>query len=285
MLKDYYQLTKPGIIYGNALSAVAGFFLASQGHVNFLLLAAMLAGISLVIASGCVFNNYIDRNIDRKMGRTKNRPLVTGAISGRSAIFFAVALGIGGMCILARYTNLLTAGTALAGLFVYVVLYGLGKRGSVYGTIVGSVSGAVPLLVGFCAVNNGLGIEAVILFIIMCLWQMPHFYAIAIYRFDDYAAAQLPVLPVVRGIRVAKLHIVCYIVAFIIAEIALSIFGFAGYTYLAVSIVMGLLWLRLAVQGFRPTVNNTLWARKVFLFSLVTLTTFCVVISVNALVP
>ncbi len=233
MFKAYYQLTKPGIIYGNAITTVAGFFLASKGHFNLGLFLAALIGISLVIASGCVFNNYIDKDLDATMERTKNRALVTGAISVRGAIVFGAILGLLGLATLGLLTNTLTAEIALLGLFFYVVLYSLAKRRSVYGTIVGSISGAVPPVVGYCAVTGRFDLGALILFLILVFWQMPHFYAIAIFRQQDYTAAGLPVLPVVKGLRTTKIHILFYILAFTIAAAALYIFKFAGIAVLS----------------------------------------------------
>ena len=140
------------------------------------------------MASACVFNNYIDRQVDKKMERTKNRALVTGLISGRNAILFATLLGLIGNLILFLYTNLLTVFVAGLGFFVYVVLYSLWKCRTIYGTAIGSIAGAVPPVVGYCAVSNHFDAGALILFAMMVLWQMPHFFAIALLHFDDYAA-------------------------------------------------------------------------------------------------
>ncbi len=149
MIKNFYSLTKPGIVYGNLVTAIGGFFLGSRGVViNYFTLLATLLGIALIIACGCVFNNYIDRDIDGLMKRTQNRVLVKELISGKTAIIYAVILGALGLILLLWQTNLLTVSVALVGLFVYVVLYSLlFKRNSIHGTIIGSISGAVPVLV------------------------------------------------------------------------------------------------------------------------------------------
>src|SRR3989442_676200 len=148
-MRNYYQLTKPGLVYGNAVAVIAGFALASRGNFNFTLFLETLIGISLVMASGCVFNNYIDRDIDAVMERTKDRALVIGAVSGRGTLVYGTLLGALGFLALALWTNLLTVIVALTGFFFYVVLYTiLSKRRSVYGTVIGSVSGAVPPVVG-----------------------------------------------------------------------------------------------------------------------------------------
>jgi protoheme IX farnesyltransferase len=284
LLKAYYRLAKPGIVYGNAITAAGGFFLASKRHIDIGLLLATLVGLSLIIGSACVFNNYIDRDIDKKMARTKQRALVSGAISGRNGLIYASLLGLVGAVILGLFANWLALGIALAGWFAYVVLYGIGKRHTVHGTVIGSISGAVPPVVGYTAVTNHLDGGALLLFIILVCWQMPHFYAIAIYRAKDYAAAHIPVLPLVKGVRNTKLQMMGYILAFTAAAIALSVFGYAGYTYLVVMILLGLAWLRLALQGFKTKDDNA-WARKLFRFSLIVTLVFSLMISITAWLP
>ncbi len=282
-VQAYYRLTKPGIVYGNALSAIGGFFLASQAHLDGRLFAAMLVGICFVIASGCVVNNYIDRGIDAKMKRTKKRSLVTGEISARAALLYATALGIIGIVSLLQ-TNLLTVGVALFGWFFYVAVYGYWKRRSSLGTVVGSISGAVPLVVGYVAVTNQLDIGALLLFVILALWQMPHFYAISIYRSPEYSAAHIPVLPLVRGKKTTKVYIMIYIVAFIIASAALTAVGVTGVTYLFIMMIVGAVWLWRGLKGFRAQ-DDDQWARSMFGFSLIVLITFCASISLSPWLP
>ncbi len=281
LFKTYFSLTKPGIIFGNLITATAGFFLASKGHVNLGLLLVTLSGTSLGIASACVFNNYIDRDIDRKMTRTKNRVLVKRLVPVPNALIFGVVLGLLGFLILVLYINLLTVAIGFIGAFFYVVMYSIWKRRSIYGTLVGSVSGATPIVVGYTAVTNQFDLGAIILFMILVLWQMPHFYAIAIFRLKDYTAASLPVLPVVKGIYITKIHMLFYISAFIIAASMLTILGYTGYIYLIVVILAGFTWLSLCIKGFK-TNNDTLWARKMFKLSLMIITLLCIAMSVDA---
>ncbi len=203
--RDYLALTKPGIIGGNAISVLGGFFLAARGEIDPWLLMATLAGLSLVIASGCAYNNVIDRDIDAVMERTRSRPLVQGRLSVAETLRFATLLGVAGFGLLAAFTNAVTVGLAAFGFAIYVGAYSLWlKRSSEYGTLVGSLSGAMPPVVGYCAVTGQFDGGALTLLVIFCLWQMPHSYAIAIFRFKDYEAARIPVLPVVRGIGTAK---------------------------------------------------------------------------------
>lgn len=163
-LKHFIQITKPGIIFGNVLSVAGGFFLASKGHVDLAIFLAAMIGTSLVVASGCVFNNCIDRDIDIKMERTKNRVLVQGLISLKLALLFATVLGVAGVVLLYKVANPLAALFAVIGFVIYVGLYSLYlKRKSVHGTLVGSLSGAMPPVIGYVAVTNSFDMAALVL--------------------------------------------------------------------------------------------------------------------------
>lgn len=282
MFKQYLQVTKPGIIFGNLISVIGGFLLASKGTIDYPQFIATLLGVSLVVASGCVFNNYIDRDIDRIMERTKNRPLVKGPIDPKISLIYASALGIAGMLLLLVAANALAMLLAVIGFIVYVGIYSLYmKRKSVYGTLIGSLSGAAPPVIGYCAVTNEFDAGALILLLIFSLWQMPHSYAIAIFRFKDYKAANIPVLPVIKGISVAKTHIFLYILAFMVATLMLTISGYAGYKYLVVGAAVSLWWLGMAISGFKTENDDRVWARKLFIFSIVAITSLSVMMSVD----
>lgn len=281
MMKQYLQVTKPGIIFGNLISVVGGFLLASKGDIDYPLFIATLLGVSLVVASGCVFNNYIDRDIDSVMERTKNRPLVRGLIDPKTSLVYASVLGIAGMVLLLVAANVVAMLIAVVGFVVYVGVYSLYmKRKSVYGTLVGSLSGAAPPVIGYCAVTGQFDTGALILLLIFSLWQMPHSYAIAIFRFKDYQAANIPVLPVIKGISVAKNHIILYIIAFMFATLMLAISGYAGYKYLIVAAAVSVWWLGMALSGYKTT-NDRVWARKLFVFSIVAITSLSVMMSVD----
>ncbi|AKH65733.1 MULTISPECIES: heme o synthase [Photorhabdus] len=281
MIKQYLQVTKPGIIFGNLISVIGGFLLASKGVIDYPLFISTLLGVSLVVASGCVFNNYIDRDIDRIMERTKNRVLVKGLIDPKISLIYALILGIAGMVLLYVAANALAMQLAIIGFVVYVGVYSLYmKRKSVYGTLIGSLSGAAPPVIGYCAVTGQFDTGALILLLIFSLWQMPHSYAIAIFRFKDYQAANIPVLPVIKGISVAKNHIILYILAFMIATLMLAISGYAGYKYLIVAVAVSIWWLGMALSGYK-TANDRVWARKLFVFSIVAITSLSVMMSVD----
>lgn len=286
MIKQYLQVTKPGIIFGNLISVIGGFLLASRGSIDYPLFCVALIGVSLVVASGCVFNNVIDRDIDCKMERTRNRVLVKGLIPIKISLVYATVLGIAGLALLYFGANPLAMWLAVMGFVVYVGIYSLYmKRNSVYGTLIGSLSGAAPPVIGYCAVTGQFDAGALILLAIFSLWQMPHSYAIAIFRFNDYQKANIPVLPVVKGIAVAKNHITLYIIAFMAATLMLSIGGYAGYKYLVVAAAVSLWWLGMAISGYKTTNNDLVWARKLFVFSIVAITALSVMMSVDFISP
>lgn len=279
MIKTYYSLTKPGIIGGNVVTAIGGFFLASKIFSLSLLLLTLL-GLSLIIASACVFNNYMDRDIDKLMTRTKNRALAQDIIPKRNALLFGASLVLIGTLVLAIFTNLLTVLVALSGFVIYVLLYSPLKYRSSYGTLIGSIAGGVPPLVGYFAAGGHFDMGALLIGGSVVLWQMPHFYAIALYRLADYKAASIPVLPLVKGIHTTKVHMLIYTVAFLVTTVSLTLFGYTGYIYLGVITVLDAIWIWLCTKGFTCS-NDTLWARKVFIFSLIIITALCLLIAVN----
>lgn len=283
LIKRLISLTKPGIIFGNLITVAAGFFLGCRGgHIHYGLLLLALLGSTLIIASGCVFNNYIDRDIDRLMERTKNRVLALGLVPPYRALFYAIILGCLGTLILV-HINHLTASIAIIGLFFYVVVYSLWcKRGSIYGTLIGTISGSTPPVIGYCAATNHLDLGALILFLILSTWQMPHSYAIGIYRMQDYKAANIRLLPIVKGIATTKWHMLGYIVLFIIATLLLPIFHYTGMIYFIVALILGIGWLQLAIRGFY-TKNDVIWAKKMFGFSIICITVLSITMSLNAI--
>lgn len=283
LVKDYYYLVKPGIIRGNLLTAVAGFLLAAQHQIAVGRLLVTLLGLALIIAAACVSNNILDRHLDKKMARTAKRPLVNGRISVRAASVYALVLLTSGSLLLGAKVNLLALSFALSGYVAYVAVYGYYKRHSTLGTAVGSISGAVPPVVGYVAVSNRIDAAAIILFLILVCWQMPHFFAIAIYRLKDYTSAGLPVLPVKKGLTTTKIQCLIYILGYGIASLTLSFAGYTGIIYAITMSLVCLLWLALAVQGFQ-TKNTETWARKLFFFSLVTITVQCILIGSNSLI-
>jgi protoheme IX farnesyltransferase len=190
--RSYYRLMKPGIIYGNALMFAAGFFLASAHGIDWPLFLESLAGLSLVIGSACVFNNIADRAMDAKMERTKKRAIPSGKISTRAALMYGVALFAFGSALLYYFSTIAALVSALIGFAVYVFFYTPLKPRTRYALFVGAVAGAMPPVAGYTAVTNAFDLWALGLFAALFVWQLPHFISIAVYRFEDYSMAGVP---------------------------------------------------------------------------------------------
>lgn len=266
------------------MTGAAGFMFVTGSRVNFIRLIAFLTGNALVIACGCIVNNIIDRDIDSKMERTQKRPLVTGKINVTSAAVFAVICLIAGTILLWKYTNLLTLLIGYWALFFYVVVYGYAKRTTSYGTEVGSLPGAASILAGYTAVTAHIDMTGIILFLSLVFWQMPHFFAIAIFRAKEYAAAKIPVLPLTKGLGATKLRMLGYTIVFAGTSLALYFTGYASKTYAVVMAVTSAYWLILGVRGLN-TPHPVKWARKMFSVSLLVLLVFCLVLVLDSWLP
>jgi protoheme IX farnesyltransferase len=281
----YYQLTKPGVLFGNALSAFAGFLLASRGDIDLWLFIWLSIGTTLTIASACALNNYLDQDIDSKMERTKKRADLLKTVGPRNAVIFAVILGVLGFVLLAAFTNWLVVAVEIVGYIDYVVLYGMwSKRRSVHGTLVGSISGAAPILAGYVAVTGTIDLGAALVFLILFVWQMPEFYSISIYRRKEYAAAGVPVISVVKGVRQTILQIFVYTILFVIFSLALGLTGYASVTYTTIMAFVGAYWLALGLKGFKAK-DPDAWARRMFKFAINSLLIFCALIMIDAWLP
>lgn len=268
MIRTYYELTKPGIIYGNILNASAGFFLAAQNMANPFLLVATLMGLSLVVGSACVLNNILDADIDAKMARTKKRALAAGSISKEDARNFALALLFLGSAVLALFTTMFALAAALLGFLIYIGPYTYAKRRTPFAAHIGSIAGAMPPVVGYAAFTPMFNTELYALFLIYALWQLPHFFAIGIYRSEEYKAAGIPVLPLTHGMLTTKFQILIYVVAFAIAVLSLPYMALTGPVYIFIMSLASVVWIVLALNGFSAQ-DDTKWARTMFRYSLV----------------
>lgn len=288
-INTYYQLTKPGVLYGNVLTGVAGFLLGAGYFSRFdlSLFIATIGGMTLVIASACVLNNVLDQDIDRIMERTKSRGVASGEVNSLPATIFSLILLILGISILRLWVNWLVVVVGIAGFIVYVWLYGaLSKRKSIHGTAVGSISGAAPILAGYLAVSDHVDAAAILLFLILFFWQFPEFYSIAIYRRKEYAKAKVPIMSVVKGVKITKIQIFIYTIAYVTCTLLLSIFGYTGLIYFAVMAVSGFYFIRLGYKGLytKPKADDA-WARKMFHFSLKSLLLLCAMLAVGGILP
>lgn len=277
----YVSLVKPGIVGGNLVSVAGGFLLASRGLVDVGLMVATLIGVALVVAGGCVVNNVIDRDIDARMARTAGRPMVTGAVGVPTAMTYGTALAGSGLLLLALTAGPLAATVAAFGLVIYVGPYSLWfKRRSPVSVLVGSLAGATPPVIGYCAVTGRLDSAAVILFLMFVLWQIPHSDAIAVLRGKDYAAAGVPTYPFRHGIAATRQRMLVSIGAFGAASVALPFAGFTGLAYLCTAVACGGYWLHVAASG--PTAgDDRRWAKRIFFASLACLLALCLLMAVD----
>ncbi|MGE6378268.1 heme o synthase [Peribacillus muralis] len=267
--KDFLALIKVGIVNSNIITAFTGVWLALHfSGLSFLsnldVVFYTLAGSALIMAGSCSFNNYYDRDIDHLMERTKNRPTVTGKVQPSKVLALSFGLIAAGLILLAL-TNMTTALLGAFGVFAYVVLYTMVfKRRFVSNTIIGSISGAVPPLIGWAAVDPNLDTIAWVLFAIMFLWQPPHFYALAMRRVEEYRAAGVPMLPVVKGFKAAKRSIMLWIICLMFIPFFLIPLGIP-LVILAALLSTG--WLILGINGYRKK-DDVKWATSMFVYSL-----------------
>ncbi|WP_404354842.1 heme o synthase [Cytobacillus firmus] len=265
---------KTGIIKSNLIPMFAGLTLALYTY-DFGLLEKLpeillaFIGSSLVMGAAGAFNNLYDRDIDSIMKRTQSRPTVTGEIKPKQVLWLASLMSVFGILALA-FTTPLAGLLGFLGLFFYVVPYTMwSKRRTIYNTEIGSISGAMPPLIGWAAIHPDITHPAILgLFIITIIWQMPHFYAIAIRKHDEYKAANVPMLPVVKGVRRTYIQTNVYLVVLIGISFLL---GSLSTGLMLVALLLGIAWLALSVYGYKR-MDPEKWARSLFIFSLVHMT-------------
>lgn len=265
--KTWYQLTKPGIIYGNAVHFIAGFFLSYQlgGTLVFGLLG--LVGTSMLIASACVANNYIDRDIDAHMKRTKKRAIVDGQISGYAALLFAAILAVLAITVLAWAQQWLVALLGAIAYIVYVWVYTYAKRSTIHSTLIGTVPGAIPIAAGYVVNPEFSGLVAVLLFSLLVAWQMPHFYAISLYRRTEYKAAKLPVAGVVSHPAEVGKQMLDWGALYAALTVGLILADGIGILAGLILLVLAISWVWRIWNG-RARKYSDSWARSVFGHSL-----------------
>jgi protoheme IX farnesyltransferase len=238
--KAYFLLTKPRIIELLLVTTVPAMFIAARGVPSPWLMAATLFGGALSAASANVLNCYLDRDIDALMRRTARRPLPAHRVEPADALRFGLVLGVAGFVWLWAVVNLLSAALATAAILFYVFVYTIGlKRRSTQNIVIGGAAGAVPVLVGWSAVTGRVGLPALVLFAIIFYWTPPHFWALSLRFADDYAAAGVPMLPVVRGARETSTQILYYTVLLFAVTLLLGPAGGMGALYLAAAVALG----------------------------------------------
>jgi heme o synthase len=248
-LADYWDLTKPGITFLVVVTALAAYYIATNGSPGFIPLAGALFGIACISGGGGALNHYIERKPDRLMNRTRNRPLPSGRVQPFEALVLGASLSFTGIVYLAIAVNTLTAALGALTLFGYIGIYTPLKRVSPHSTIIGAFPGAMPPVLGWTAAAGSVSLEALTLFAIVFFWQMPHFLGIAWMYRKDYERGGFPMLPVVEpGGQSTTRMIVLYCLGLLPVSLFPTALGIAGYAYFTVALVCGLAFLYFAVR-------------------------------------
>ena len=251
VLKNYLELTKPKVVLMMLITAIVGMLLASKTLPSIYLVIISMTGIGFCASSAATINQIIDRNIDANMTRTSNRPLPQGDITTFNASLFAFALMIAGTVILVSQVNTLTAVLTVASLIGYAFIYTVFlKRATPQNIVIGGLAGAAPPLLGWTSVTNSIDPNALLLVLIIFVWTPPHFWALAIYRKDDYARESIPMLPVTHGVRFTKLQIILYTVLLLLVSLLPYIVLMSGNIYLFSALGLGLFYLYSSIKMY-----------------------------------
>jgi len=265
--RDYLELTKPRVVALIMLTAVVGTLLATPGFPPLDALVLGNLGIALAAAAAAAVNHVLDARIDARMARTRRRPLPSGHLTQAQAMRFALALALLSMALLVAFVNVLTAELTFCSLIAYAVVYTVWlKRATPQNIVIGGAAGAAPPVLGWVAVTNHVDPHALLLFMIIFAWTPPHFWALAIARRNDYANAEIPMLPVTHGVELTRLHVLLYTVILCMVTLLPFMTGMSGLPYLAVALVLNtrFLWQALALKfSARPELPM-----RVFRFSI-----------------
>jgi protoheme IX farnesyltransferase len=279
---DYVELTKPRIALVVLVTTFAGMWLAAGPTLALPLVMATLIGTWLASASAGVLNNYIDRDIDKLMSRTAHRATAAERVEPQQVLYVGLALAGAAFLLLMLTSNLLAAALAMATIYFYVVVYTMWlKRRTDFCTEIGGIAGAMPPIIGWAAVTGEVGLPALLLFLIMFIWQPPHFWVLALLREDEYRNAGIPMLPVTSGSFVTKAKMLVYTAALLPATMTLFIVGSAGPYYFTISTLAGLVYLLLTVDFARRPLNRKN-ALNLFFFSIAYLLLVFTVIFVDS---
>jgi heme o synthase len=283
LLADLVSLTKPRITAMVVITMLGGMWLATRSggpQRSVLTLSLAMLGTVLVVSGANTLNMYIERESDRFMARTKNRPLPSGRMAPEVALWFGLAISAVAIPLLTFAVNALTGLLAAFALVSYVLVYTPLKRTTTLSLLIGAAPGAIPPLLGWTSVTGHTEWPGVLLFGILFLWQIPHFLAIATFRREDYRRAGLKILPVERGDRVTRHHIVAYLVALVAVTVLLVPFGVGGSFYLVSAIGLGAVFLGFGAWGLRPSAGAR-WARGLFITSIFYLVLLLGALAVN----
>jgi heme o synthase len=268
IISRYLELTKPRVVTLIVFTAVIGMFLATPGMVPWRILIAGNIGIWLAAASAAALNHLIDQRIDRLMTRTAHRPLAVGTLTSRQVLIFALSLGALSMAILIVFVNWLCAALTFASLIGYAIIYTMYlKRATPQNIVIGGAAGAAPPVLGWVAVTGHVHPYALLLFLIIFVWTPPHFWALAIFRREDYSRAQVPMLPVTHGVVYTRWHVLYYTILLFIVGLLPWLTGMSGLLYLGGAIVLGAGFLYYAIILMNPPSER--FAMQVFNYSII----------------
>ncbi|MGH8499764.1 MAG: heme o synthase [Methylococcales bacterium] len=263
----YLELCKPKVVALIVFTAIIGMFLSVPAMVPLPVLLFGTLGIGLAASSAAAFNHYLDRNTDASMRRTKARPLPTGQLQGAQVIAFATALGVLSMLILVLFVNVLTAILTFFSLIGYAVIYTVYlKYATPQNIVIGGAAGAAPPVLGWCAVTGTVDPHALLLFLIIFVWTPPHFWALAVAKQQEYAMADIPMLPVTHGADFTRLHILFYTILLLLVTLLPYLTGMSGFLYLGVCLALNSIFLYYAIVLLRTRDNRI--AMKTFGFSI-----------------
>ena len=267
LLKSYYQLCKPNVVYMMLICAFVGMLLAEESVGSFGYLFVALTGIALCSASAAAINQVIDRNTDASMTRTDQRPLPKGELSVTHASVFAFVIGVTGALILYLYVNTLTMILTIASLIGYAFIYTIYlKRATPQNIVIGGLAGAAPPLLGWSSITNTIDPYALLLVLIIFVWTPPHFWALAIYRKEEYAKESIPMLPVTHGVIFTKLQIVLYTIILFIVSLLPYVVLMSGLIYLYSALILSSMFLYSSVKLYYSSDDED--AMKTFQFSI-----------------
>ena len=266
-LYAYYELTKPRVVALIVFTAIVGMFLSVDGMVPLSTLIFGALGIGLSAASGAAFNHLLDRRADRVMARTARRPLPSGTVNGSRALMFASALAVLSMVLLVTQINILTAVLTFASMIGYAVVYTIWlKHATPQNIVIGGAAGAMPPVLGWSAVTGNLAPDALLLFLIIFCWTPPHFWALALYRREEYLAADIPMLPVTHGERYTSLQMLLYTVLLLAVSVLPFATGMSGWMYFVGAVLLGGIFLTYVVRLYRSYSDEL--SRQTFSFSI-----------------
>lgn len=269
-IRAYVELTKPGIVLWLLITAYCAMVVADRGVPGAGVTIFTLLGLGLSAGGAHAVNMWYDRDIDQIMRRTRKRPVVTGRISPRSALIFGIACGSVSFVGMGILVNWLASAASLGGYLFYVFIYTMWlKRRSAQNIVIGGAAGAFPPIVGWAGVTGHLGIAPGLMFLLIFMWTPPHFWALALYKQDDYRNAHIPMMPIVRGAQATKVQSLIYAVLSLVVSVSLYLTHTVGPIYLIAAVVLGLVFVGYNIRLLREPATELAWAKKTFRFSLI----------------